>query len=515
MHGGGIACGHGGRYDQAILENCILWGNTAALGEQASLSNPQNILGCVELDISFSCIATGPNAGFWDGNFEWALEVGNSGNIDVDPCFVDAGAGDFTVLPHSPCIDAGTNSPSAPLLATDITGASRLLDSDGDGLATVDMGAYEVPQSEGIVIWPSTRDCLFIVEENDQATQTRTLTIRNRGRGVLNWRVASDCTWLTVRPEAGVCGEQANAIVLEVTSRGLAVGTYVCEMVISDAAAINDGEAIVVRLRVQGQTVHVPGQFDTIQEAICHTADGGMVLVADGVYTGSGNRDMSLEGRPMTIRSENGPDLCIIDCEGRERDPHHGFEFYHGEDANSVIDGLRITNAMGAGAAVRCEGSSPEIRNCHIVDCRGMGGIACGTWTSWAGASPWIVDCVISGNERYGIYCYGGQANPTISGCVIRVTRTMAYTAMGAAQRLGTVSSAAMVDSESISIMRPMRRSAAASSRETGQSAGREEGMRVERRRIRATMFGSMGTTISDRRRGGGIRSLPDGYWMR
>ena len=68
---------------------------------------------------------------------------------------------------------------------------------------------------------------------------------------------------------------------------------------------------------------------------------GVTVIVADGVYTGTGNRDIDFLGKAITVRSENGPNNCVIDCNGEGR----GFEFRSGEDANSVLAGFTITNS--------------------------------------------------------------------------------------------------------------------------------------------------------------------------
>jgi len=88
------------------------------------------------------------------------------GNIDADPLFVMPGhwddlgtetpwddvlfAGDYHLLPGSPCIDAGTNDVDNPatteietLPEKDIAGVARVIDGNLDGTATVDMGAYE------------------------------------------------------------------------------------------------------------------------------------------------------------------------------------------------------------------------------------------------------------------------------------------------------------------------------------------------------------------------------------
>jgi len=61
--------------------------------------------------------------------------------------------------------------------------------------------------------------------------------------------------------------------------------------------------------------LHVPDDFPTIQAAIDAAVNGDEVLVADGVYTGPGNRDLNFGGRLIIVRSENGAADCVIDCE--------------------------------------------------------------------------------------------------------------------------------------------------------------------------------------------------------
>ena len=169
----------------------------------------------------------------------------------------------------------------------------------------------------------------------------------------------------------------------------------------------------------------VPAEYPTIQAAIEAARDYDTVLVVDGTYTGPGNRDIDFFGKAITVRSESGPENCIIDCQNSGR----GFYFYKGEDANVILDGFTITNgytrsygSRGGGGGIYCDNSSPTITNCTITDNTGYGlgggGIYCEQ------SNPTITNCKISGNSIYarsqgggGIYCY--RSNPKISNCTI------------------------------------------------------------------------------------------------
>jgi hypothetical protein len=98
---------------------------------------------------------------------------------------------------------------------------------------------------------------------------------------------------------------------------------------------------VTILVVVPGSTVladilNVPGDYPTIQEAIDSAVDGDEVVVADGVYTGSGNKNLNFHGKLITVRSENGPSTCTIDCEGAGR----GFIFENLETASARVEGF-------------------------------------------------------------------------------------------------------------------------------------------------------------------------------
>jgi len=119
---------------------------------------------------------------------------------------------------------------------------------------------------------------------------------------------------------------------------------------------------------VSGTVLHVPGEYPTMQAGIDAAAEGDTVLVADGTYTGGGNRDLDFGGVNMVVMSENGPEVTSIDCEGDSLDSHRGFYFHSGEDSTAVVQGFTIRNGYAAGpwpkfvgGGIRCDNSSPTI----------------------------------------------------------------------------------------------------------------------------------------------------------
>ena len=154
--------------------------------------------------------------------------------------------------------------------------------------------------------------------------------------------------------------------------------------------------AVLIVNTTLATTYNVPEEYSDIQAAINACGDFDTVVIGPGTYRGSGNYSISLMGKPITVRSTDPTDpqivnTTIIDCEGNGC----GFEFYMGEDADSKVAGLTITNGYGliGGAIYSCNNSSPLITNCIVKNNSAVfgGGITCTNGNSY----PVITNCQI------------------------------------------------------------------------------------------------------------------------
>lgn len=174
---------------------------------------------------------------------------------------------------------------------------------------------------------------------------------------------------------------------------------------------------------------HVPAQYPNIQAAINDCNDGDVVLVAPGTYTGLGNRDIDFLGKPITVRSidPNDPEIVastVIDCNGLGR----AFYFHNGEDANSILAGLTITNGYDDSGAAICFVRNPRGEPDNgPVECRILNCIITNNAAQYDGAGcfifrshPIITNCTISGNSaghNGAIYC--SDSNVVILNCTV------------------------------------------------------------------------------------------------
>jgi hypothetical protein len=190
------------------------------------------------------------------------------------------------------------------------------------------------------------------------------------------------------------------------------------------------------------------GDLSTIQEAADAASDGDLILLGNGVFRGTGNRDIDFRGKAITIRSRDGdPWRCVIDCEGSPAEPHRAFLVVGVKGREAGIEGIRITggyaspggrdlNGMGGvGGGIIVHGSSVSISHCVLDSIRV---VSCGSIAIMGKSSPRIVGCTITDNSDLdtddraggggGIWVYDGSS-PLIVDC--QISRNYAATVGG------------------------------------------------------------------------------------
>jgi len=108
--------------------------------------------------------------------------------------------------------------------------------------------------------------------------------------------------------------------------------------------------------------VHGPKKM--ICTAVNTAAPIDEIRVADGVYPVSGNMVINLN-KVLTLRSENGPEHCILDCQSMGC----AIKVFHGNMAQkAIVDGFTIINGQyNSGGAILIQNNSlTEIKNCII-----------------------------------------------------------------------------------------------------------------------------------------------------
>ena len=193
-----------------------------------------------------------------------------------------------------------------------------------------------------------------------------------------------------------------------------------------------------------GETINVPDDFPTIQDAIDYASDNDIIMVNAGTYTGTGDSVIDTKGKAIIIQANGGtPESTILDGEGKRR----VVVCTSGEDETTIIKGFTITNGYSPyGSGVYCHSSSPRILSCFIVEndavassgIRYGGGGVCGYKSSLS-----LIECLIAYNTcSYsdsntgggGISLTFGNGSPLLQECVIRDNDGLEYGGLHASQ---------------------------------------------------------------------------------
>ena len=171
------------------------------------------------------------------------------------------------------------------------------------------------------------------------------------------------------------------------------------------------------------------GTYADLQQALLAAQAGDTLRLADGTFTGPGNRNLVLGGT-VTLRSATGdPDACILDLQQQGR----AFQIYSGPGTSVYIEGITVRDgdcrsldepaAPGYGGAVYVEGLAPggtvAFSDCVFAGNRAEGGGAAFIYHS--GAT--FVNCVFEGNlatDGAGAYCgfCDGYGDLAFTGCM-------------------------------------------------------------------------------------------------
>lgn len=145
-------------------------------------------------------------------------------------------------------------------------------------------------------------------------------------------------------------------------------GTF-CVMLIL-AALCDAGAARTIGVDSDGAA-----EFQTIQAAVNAAETGDTIVVAPGTYTGSGNCDIWIEEKAVTIRSSdpNDPDIVattVIDCQGTADNRCRAFEIADDGQSGLTLSGLTVVGGyhVHSGGAILCQGAGLNVTHCTFAD---------------------------------------------------------------------------------------------------------------------------------------------------
>ncbi|MFQ6615865.1 MAG: FG-GAP-like repeat-containing protein [Fidelibacterota bacterium] len=426
-----------------ILFNSIIWGNSAD-------QNPS-------VEDNGASPVTGYNDMEHGDSYSW-FNAENS--LVTDPAFTGPETGDYSLTEASFCLGAGTASfegLDAP--SDDILGNAR---PDPEG-SDPDLGAYESPLGESD--YPAPVTGLSALPTSGQVT----LSWNANPEGDIDYYLI----YMSLTQGFTPAPEDSLDISTDTTyqATGLTDGvTYYFRVAAVDTQGFHGAPSAEVSstpsyagpvwwVATDGASGNVGSEsspFESIQTALDAAGSGDTILVKEGLYGGSSNRDMNID-RSVVIMSLSGPDVTVIDAEsqgrhflidGVSRDVSiaiSGFTFINGWDSWSggsmniewsfsdengpapvITNCIFLGNSAGTeGGAVRIYDAAPTFVGCEFRDNTAAGSIGGAVFIDGIYASPEFLACKISHNGistadwSMGGAIHIGTGTATFEDCVI------------------------------------------------------------------------------------------------
>jgi parallel beta-helix repeat protein len=126
--------------ERLVVANNIIAFNSSGIWKQQPQVNP-NVPDLIRNDVFDNPEGAGTD-------YNYVNLAAGATDISVNPLFANKTGGDYHLQPSSPCVDNGDGT-IAGVPTTDIDGNTRPKDGNYDGIAKIDIGAYEFSQCVG------------------------------------------------------------------------------------------------------------------------------------------------------------------------------------------------------------------------------------------------------------------------------------------------------------------------------------------------------------------------------
>jgi VCBS repeat-containing protein len=400
-------------YTTPVIRNSIVWAGISGYGH-------------ISADITYSDVSGG-----WTG----------TGNINVDPEFINPSANDYRLGDHSPCRDAGTAT-GAP--ATDVLGVTR---PQGAG---IDMGAYEWRDGDGDG-YGSATDCndaswavhpgaTEICDGVDNNCDGQT----DEGFGTLEVCAGGACQYQTI--QAGIDAASSCQTVLvhdgtyfeNITSGGKSItlrslngpattiidGGSPTDPIRRGVVYIPSGRAVLDGFTLQngkgyvtnttysyaaGGGIYAPGSNVTVRNCVIRncvvqypnlnqSSGGGILGNSVTIENSEFYGNYAMVGSAINMGGNSTVRKCSIHNNGSGG---WGGGISLNRASNVLIENTLFYDNMGQGSAIRLYQSSPTIRNCTFVN----------NGFEMINSAPVIKNSILLG----GIINYNGTSAPQIT----------------------------------------------------------------------------------------------------